>query len=278
MAPAGSLRYRVPMPKYRLTTSSAGRFLTIPTDAYVGKSIELYGEWSFGEILALGKFLQPTDNVIEVGANIGAHTVFLARDLCPKGLVHAFEPRRALFQLLCANLALNDMTNVFAHQLALGEEEGLLLEGPMPEDRTINAGAYTLGALPGSSERILIRPLDSMADALGKTALIKADVEGHEIAVIRGAAAIIARDRPALYVENDRLEQSEALISHIMGLDYDLYWHIVPLFRPENHAGTAQNIFGSIASFNMLCFPSERAARVSHLPRISDPVVHPLRR
>ena len=53
--------------------------------------------------------IQPGDVVIEVGANIGPHTVFLAQHVGPQGLVLAFEPQRILFQTLCANLALNSI-------------------------------------------------------------------------------------------------------------------------------------------------------------------------
>ena len=101
-----------------LSTSPAARFLTLPTDQYVGRSIQLYGEWSHGEIEQIARLVQPHENVLEAGANIGAHSVFIARDICPEGILYAFEPRRILFQMLCANLMLNRVGNVEAFSSA----------------------------------------------------------------------------------------------------------------------------------------------------------------
>jgi len=108
--------------------------------------------------------------------------------------------------------------------------------------------------------------------------LLKVDVEGAEHEVLVGCQKLIARDRPALYVENDREQKSRELITCILGMNYELWWHIVPLFRPNNHAHTRANIFGNIRSFNMLCLPRERKMQVNGLTKIEDPELHPLRK
>jgi FkbM family methyltransferase len=215
--------------------------------------------------------------VVEAGANIGAHTVFLGRDICPDGRVYAFEPRRLIFQMLCANLALNSVGNVHAHHQALGAARGVVHEGALPREAS-NFGAFALGSLPGEAESFAVAPLDELLAALPRIALLKADVEGHELPVLQGAAGLIARDRPLLYLENDRPDLSEALIRHVMDLGYALWWHIVPLFRPDNAAGTTVNIFGDVHSFNMFCAPREIGASVQGLPPVVDPAAHPLRR
>jgi hypothetical protein len=61
-----------------------------------------------------------------------------------------------------------------------------------------------------------------------------------------------------------------------MEMNYDLWWHIVPLFRPNNHAHTRQNIFGNISSFNMLCLPRERGMKVTGMSKVEDTEFHPL--
>ena len=81
----------------RLTTTNGVTFITKSNDFFVSKSIEVYGEWSFGEIELLTQILTKSDNIVEAGANIGAHTVFLAKDIVPDGKVFAFEPRRIIF-------------------------------------------------------------------------------------------------------------------------------------------------------------------------------------
>jgi FkbM family methyltransferase len=260
-----------------LSTSPAARFLTLPTDQYVGRSIQLYGEWSHGEIEQIARLVQPHENVLEAGANIGAHSVFIARDICPQGTLYAFEPRRILFQMLCANLMLNGVGNVEAFQLGLGEAEGAIREGAFPLSVPVNAGAFSLGSIPGDAEELRIMPLDALLSRLKPVSLLKADIEGHELKLLRGAARLIARDRPILYLENDRTNLSEALIAHVLELGYDACWHIVPLFRPKNLAGASSNVFGNAHSFNMLCLPRERGIDFG-ARAITDPTRHPLKR
>ena len=180
--------------------------------------------------------------------------------------------------MLCANLALNGLTNVFAFQKAIGCEIGSLTEGILPTQSAVNFGGYPIGAVKGEGETIDIVPLNEMIDTLKPIALLKADVEGWERDVLIGSRKVIARDRPMLYVENDRADKSRDLIISILEMNYALWWHIVPLFRPNNHAHTRVNIFGNIASFNMLCLPNESKIQVKGLERIENPEFHPLQK
>jgi hypothetical protein len=151
-------------------------------------------------------------------------------------------------------------------------------EGLAPPEVAANFGAYPIGALAGVDETIVVEPLDQMIDSLKPISLLKVDVEGSELDVLVGCQKLIARDRPALYVENDREEKSRELITYILDMNYELWWHIVPLFRPNNHAHTRANIFGNIRSFNMLCLPRERKVQVNGLTKIENPELHPLRK
>ena len=67
-------------------------------DSYVGKSIKEYGEYSQGEIDLCKKILIQSDVVIEVGSNIGSHTVALAKTV-HQGAIYAFEPKNVVFQI-----------------------------------------------------------------------------------------------------------------------------------------------------------------------------------
>src|SRR2546421_9260159 len=74
-------------------------------DQYIGRSLDRYGEYSEGEIELFSQLIKPNDVVIDVGANIGAHTLWFAQRTLPDGIVIAFEPQRLVFQTLCANMA-----------------------------------------------------------------------------------------------------------------------------------------------------------------------------
>ena len=100
----------------QLKLCKSGPMLFNKFDIYVGGSLSKYGEFSVGEQELFQRVVRPGQVVVEVGANIGAHTVELARLVGPEGEVHAFEPQRIVFQTLCANLALNQLTNVHARK------------------------------------------------------------------------------------------------------------------------------------------------------------------
>lgn len=95
----------------KLAACRDGVMLFNPLDSFVGRSLDLYGEFSRGEAAVFDQIVAPGDTVLDVGANIGAHTLWMARRVGPAGSVIAFEPQRAVFQTLCANMALNGMTN-----------------------------------------------------------------------------------------------------------------------------------------------------------------------
>ncbi len=265
----------IDMSNTRMTTTDGITFVTKSHDFYVSKSLEVYGEWSQGEINLLSHFIKTGDHIVEAGANIGAHTVFLANLVGPQGKVHAFEPRRVLFQTLCANLAVNGIEHVNARQYGLGDSASMQSEARMDFDAALNAGGTAIGDIPGDAETIEIVTLDSVLDAR-PISLIKADVEGHELQVLQGAADIIARDRPVIYLENDKPDLSPALITHLLGLGYDAWWHAVPLFNPDNRAKTLHNIFGETISLNMICLPRGMEVPDYFGAKIADAEVHPL--
>jgi FkbM family methyltransferase len=236
-------------------------------DQYVGRSVHLYGEFSAGEVDAFRQLISPGQVVLDIGANIGAHTLCFAQLVGPSGAVLAFEPQRIVFQMLCGNMALNAVTNVFANHLALGREVGTVLVPVLDYAQPGNYGGLALGSF-ASGERVSVVPLDSLD--LPRCDFIKIDVEGMERDVLEGAARTIERFQPTLYVENDRAEHSQALIAHLLGIGYRLYWHCPPLFNPKNY-DAAENVFGSVVSVNMICLPSASEMVVSGLPAIISP-------
>ena len=92
---------------YKQVDAKYGRMLYNPNDKYIGRSLNLYGEFSEGEIALFRQLIKPGFVVLDIGANIGCHTVFMAQAMENSGRVIAIEPQRLTHQLLCANVALN---------------------------------------------------------------------------------------------------------------------------------------------------------------------------
>jgi tRNA1(Val) A37 N6-methylase TrmN6 len=70
------------------------------------------------------RMLGPDPTVLDVGANFGTYSLALAAVVGPNGKVHAFEPQRLIYNLLVGSVALNALTNVYCHNVALGNREG----------------------------------------------------------------------------------------------------------------------------------------------------------
>jgi FkbM family methyltransferase len=244
-----------------------GPMLYNKNDIYMGGSLRKYGEFSLAELEAFAQIVQPGAVVVEVGANIGAHTVELSRLAGRDGEVHAFEPQRIVFQALCANAALNQCTNIYARQVAVGERAGTIFVPPLDPTVRNNFGGVSLQGV-AHGETVPLLTLDSLD--LPACHFLKADVEGMEVEVLKGATQLIQTHRPLMYLENDRLERSEELLLTVAALDYVAYWHFAPVFNPANYFGDPENIFGMVRSMNILCVPKESKLTVAGVSAVTS--------
>jgi FkbM family methyltransferase len=246
-----------------------GRMLFNVHDVYIGRSLDLYGEFSEGELDVFRQIVRPGWTVLELGANIGTHTVALAKIVGPAGRVVAFEPQRIVFQTLCANIALNNLLNVDCLLQAVGEKPGSVVVPWIDYTKDNNFGGLGLGAYTQGTT-VPVVTVDSLE--LSACQFIKMDIEGMERDAILGAAKTIDRFKPVLYIENDREDRSAALIHTLHDLGYAMYWHTPPLFNPQNFFANTQNIFGGIVSKNMLCFHRSISHKID-APKVEVPKV-----
>jgi FkbM family methyltransferase len=135
----------------------------------------------------------PGTTIIDVGANIGNHTLFFAGVMGAS--VHAFEPHGPSFDLLQLAVAINRLqSNVQLCPAAIGAQDGFAI---MTDGPTTNRGMTA--CIAGDGEIPMVR-LDSIA--FGQpVGLIKIDVEGSEVAVLQGAIRLLQTWRPDLMIE-----------------------------------------------------------------------------
>ncbi|MEO0413957.1 MAG: FkbM family methyltransferase [Verrucomicrobiota bacterium] len=247
----------------QLTDSRHGRMIYNRNDMYIGRSLEVYGEFSHGEAVIFKQIVQPGFFVIEAGANIGAHTVVLAKRAGAQGRVLAFEPQRIVFQTMCGNVALNNLRNVYTYNAGLGEESGELVVPDLDPTSENNFGGLGLGdytrGLP-----VPIHTIDSFD--LPRCDFIKADVEGMEENVLRGGEETIIKFQPTLYIENDREDKAPSLVGYIRSLGYRIYFHSPFLYNENNFRKNADNIYPGVVSKNILCVHESRGGTIKGLP------------
>lgn len=249
---------------YAITQTSLGDWMLYnPRDQYVGQSFHRFGQFSMAELAVLAGPTQPDHTVVDIGANIGAFTIPLARRARS---VVAIEAQRLAHQMLCANVALNGLTNVLAIHAAAGRVTGQRIDVPQLDPmQPANFGALEVQGHTGErgTESVEMMRLDDLE--LAACHLIKIDVEGMEKEAILGAQSTIMRHWPALYVENDREDKSAGLIEVLHDLGYACFWHMPPLFDAKNGIDP-ENPWPGIVSINMLCWKADR------LPAMAEPL------
>jgi FkbM family methyltransferase len=147
--------------------------------------------------------VQPGMTVLDVGAHAGLYSLIASKRVGPLGRVIAFEPSPRERERLAAHVRLNKAANVVVEPVALGEEDG---EADLFVVDAEETGCNSLlpGEVgPGHAVRVPLRSLDGYAIRAGleRVDVIKMDVEGAELSVLRGARALIARTRPVVLCE-----------------------------------------------------------------------------
>ena len=253
----------------RVKSCRHGDLLFNVQDRHIGRSLDLYGEWAEGELELLGLLIRPGDTVVDVGANLGTHTTFFAGRVGSAGRVIAFEPQRIVFQMLCANLALNGLPNVYAHLAAAGRAAGSIEVPDVAYAEPGNHGGVSLAAphtgAPGA--RVPLLALDDLG--IDRCRVLKIDVEGMELDVLEGGRALVAAARPIIYLENNDASRSPALIEWLLARGYHLFWHLSRFFNPGNFFGNPDNAFGELVDLNMICVGNELAPAFARLPRVT---------
>jgi len=265
-------------PPYQLVSTRHGAMLVNGNDIFMGQAYLRYGESFETEVDVLLSMLQFPGLVIDVGANMGVHAIPVAKELARQGRrMLAFEPQPVIFQQLCANLALNGLMNVQAFPYACGSRTGTVSFAAPDYCQGGNFGCVSMSRQAGASET-MTAPCHTLDEIVGETsvALIKIDVEGFELEVLRGARKLIRRSHPAMYVENDRVEKSQALIEWLLEQNYRLYWHIAKLYNPNNFRGNKENVYAQTGSYNMLCVHRDCPLKITGSEEITDASFHPL--
>ena len=185
----------------RVTTAVGDIF-----DADLSSTLE-WQLWAFGcyekHLAELFAYLvRPGDRCVDVGANVGVHTVRLARLVGASGEVIAIEPDPDAVRRTNRNIALNGVANVRVVAAAASEragQTGLFRPGPQDTSRA-RPSLLHHPHLTGTATAVPVVTVDDVCDG-EPVSLIKIDAEGHEAAVVRGAARTIRKFAPSVVFE-----------------------------------------------------------------------------
>lgn len=215
-------------------------------DDFIMRCIEESKTFYEVELLEYAAACGPRGGVfIDVGANIGNHTVYFSKFLADA--VIAVEPSLKALRCLRRNISLNNITNCVVVECAAGEtcKEGELVL-PVRLKTKKNLGGSRIRTLSDGDlvredviveSRVLVRPLDEIAREFESVAnrgisLIKIDVEGMEVSVLKGARDVLARHRPDICAEAWSDSNRDAMSDFLSGYGYSCTG-VIPLSSPS---------------------------------------------
>ena len=230
--------------------------------------------WESHIAAALNKLLTPGAVFIDGGANLGVHSLLASRLVGPSGEVHAFEAAWPNARVLRRSLRLNNMTNVIVHEAALGALHSTVCMptptvGPggnrstgrkqvhhMDYRVTMKTGTTLCG---DSLSAVPLESLDALSDSMPRIDVIKVDIQGSELNMLKGAEAILRSRQPILIfeLEEDRLvplnASSAAVVEYVTSLGYDVY--LLAEKYPSDHiafpAGKLAKLREQLGEFTM---------------------------
>ncbi len=176
--------------------------LKIDPSRSMGAAIYWSGFHELHEFLFLHKFLRKEMTAVDIGANLGEYTLFIAKRLT-HGKVFSFEPLPLMRDRLVENINLNGFINVITIGVGLSDREQLL---QIYEVDDVHEGLNTfyLGDRKSKGfQEVLLKTLDSQVELLKieRIDFIKIDVEGSELPALKGALKSILKWRPYVMVE-----------------------------------------------------------------------------
>lgn len=219
----------------KIVNSIYGPMIINSNDQYIGRSIELLGSWAKDDIELIESFCshilehKPSMTFYDVGANIGSHSIALAKKFGNRISIRAFEAQRQIYYMLCGNVAINGLDNVICEYLAVSNTSDEIIDIALPDYNTVNNfGGVELIKPQHSDNQNMIKPntesvvtctLDNFDESVD---FIKIDVEGMEHLALAGAENLLKKHRPICFVEIAKTDKSKVK-SIFRNLNYNAY-------------------------------------------------------
>lgn len=184
------------------------------------------GGFELDVLNSLKRLIKPGMTAIDIGANIGCHTLPLAKFVGTAGKVVAFEPMTWARNKLIRNISLNNFNNIIVENLALSDRRDTKIlrfksnwpiDGKFQEDANIK-------------QKIQFETLDNyiVNNGIKNIGLVKIDVDGSELKVIRGGINLLKTYKPPIVTEIGHTlrrygDNVEEMINFLLSLDYNFY-------------------------------------------------------
>ena len=185
-------------PRRENVTTKFGRSLYCDTKDLIQRRIYMFREWEPAVTTWFTQQVKPGDVILDVGANIGYFSLLAQQLSFPGGQVIAVEASPKTFRSLMSNVELNGLNSDSAlelHQVAAAEQRGIV---HLYQGRPGNTGQSSTLMQPGFTDEgeVMAIPLSELISEPNKVKLIKIDIEGDELACLRGLIPVLEKMMP----------------------------------------------------------------------------------
>jgi FkbM family methyltransferase len=250
------------------TLNHKGKMFTLflsPDNGFIDKHIFLYGVYEPFMLDIINENLREGDTFVDIGANIGQHSMFAASIVQETGSVYSFEPIPRIYAQFMDSVHANHFdTIIHAQNVAIGttdSKQDLYLKAE-------NIGGSSLVDNDGATETVTIsvRNGDTLLSHIPHITMVKIDVEGYEYEVLSGIQEVLKKHTPTILIEfsgyfyNEQQENhGQKILSLLESLGYRMY-DIEDDMKPlDSHKNFIASFTSNKKQTNLLCKASIRS-------------------
>ncbi len=180
-------------------------------------------------------FIKPGDVVVDVGSNIGVYTKHLSSLTGTEGKVLSIEPIPETYKILASNIRKLGLQNILPMNCAISDRKGIaVMDIPLDADGNPNfyEAKLAIGESQGAKGKVVVQ-VETLDDILtawpSRISFIKLDVEGNELACLKGAQKFLQNNRPALLIETASNPDEPGSKAHLLfrmlnSFGYEPFW------------------------------------------------------
>jgi len=207
------------------------------------------------ELRVVRYLVKPGDTVIDIGANVGVYSKILSELVGSDGHVYSIEPFPPTFEILCYNVRKLRLDNVEPVNVAVSDSQAVVTMS-LPYDSSGAETHYRASIVTDRPEEGKTETANAQATTIDSRFLsasetisfIKCDVEGHELACIKGAAKFLAQSKTAWLIEvSGEPDDTDSAAHHVFKIlcdqGYSAWWYDGSKLKKRRPGDKSTNYF-----------------------------------